>query len=134
MPRKLKTTVLSDEVEEMSRKLGLKLIKTSVKENLNTAQVESHQIVQIFSNKLILNSYTMLLWKDEVTMTTCNLRFTLEISLKSSLLMEYLIIWQTKEYKNEFPIAGNHFRTFVFEVTFFVVNTLIWKVIWLFFF
>ena len=56
MPRKLKTTVLSDEVEEMSRKLGLKLIKTSVKENLNTAQVESHQIVQIFSNKLILNS------------------------------------------------------------------------------
>ena len=61
MPRKLKTTVLSDEVEEMSRKLGLKLIKTSVKENLNTAQVESHQIVQIFSNKLILNSYTMLL-------------------------------------------------------------------------
>ena len=51
-------------------------------------------------------------------MTTCNLRFTLEISLKSSLLMEYLITWQTKEYKNEFPIAGNHFRTFVFEVSF----------------
>ncbi|XP_023321324.1 ras-related protein Rab-23 [Eurytemora carolleeae] len=35
------STVDSDEVEEMSRKLGLKLIKTSVKENLNTAQVFS---------------------------------------------------------------------------------------------
>lgn len=62
-------------------------------------------------------------------MATWNLRFTLEMSLKSSLLMEYLIIWQTKEYKNEFTIAGNHFRTFVFEVKFFVVNTLILKVI-----